>query len=200
MQKSKYKILYELLGKRSVISISDLNANNIPREYLSRLYKQGKLEKVGRGVYSFPNVDKTENYTYAQISRLVPKGIVCLISALRFNNFTTQLPWQIWVAIDEKSRRPNVDNLNIKYIRYSGKAFTEGVEEHIVEGVKVRVYSPAKTVADCFKFRNKIGLDVALEALKEGRRARKFTADELTKYARIDRVLNVLKPYMEAVF
>ncbi|MBU1355642.1 MAG: type IV toxin-antitoxin system AbiEi family antitoxin domain-containing protein [Candidatus Edwardsbacteria bacterium] len=200
MQISKYKILYELLGKRSVISISDLNAHNIPREYLSRLYKQGKLEKVGRGVYSFPNVNKTENYAYAHVSRLVPKGVVCLISALRFNNFTTQLPWQIWVAIDEKARRPNVDNRNIKYIRYSGKAFTEGVEEHIIEGVNVRVYSPAKTVADCFKYRNKIGLDVALEALKEGRRARKFTADELTKYARIDRVLNVIRPYMEAVF
>jgi len=98
------------------------------------------------------------------------------------------------------NRLPRESNKSIKFVWFSGKAYSEGIEEHIIDGVKVRVYNPAKTVADCFKYRNKIGLDVALEALKEGRRSRKFTADELTKYARINRVINVIKPYMEAVF
>jgi len=200
MQKSKYQILYELLGQRGMIGINDLRVHDIPREYPSRLFKQGKLKKIGRGVYSLPNTKETANNAYAQASKLVPKGVLCLLSALRYHSFTTQLPWQVWIAIDQKSRRPKIDGLNIEFIRCSGESFASGVEEHIIDGVTARVYNPAKTVADCFKFRNKIGLDVALEALKEGRRARKFTADELTKYARIDRVLNVIKPYMEAVF
>ena len=178
---------------------SDLKPRGIPREYLSRLYHQGVLDRVGRGVYRLPEADLTEHHSLAEAAKFVPKGVVCLLSALRFHELTTQSPFEVWIAIDPKAHRPNGDGVPQRIVRFSGQALTAGVEEHQIEGVVVRVYSPAKTVTDCFKYRNKIGLDIALEALRDYSKSGRADADDLWKYAKVCRLTNVMRPYMEAL-
>jgi predicted transcriptional regulator of viral defense system len=141
----------------------------------------------------------TEFHSLEEACKRVPHGIVCLLSALRFHGLTTQAPFEVWLAIDRKARLPRLGALPLRIVRFSGRALKEGVEEHRIEGVPVKTYNPAKTVADCFKYRNKIGLDVALEALRDCRRQRKCTNDELWRYAKVCRVANVMRPYMEAL-
>jgi predicted transcriptional regulator of viral defense system len=134
------------------------------------------------------------------VARRVPRGVVCLLSALLFHRLTTQLPSDVWLALPPKARRPKAAPVSLRLVHVSGKALTAGVEEHEIEKVRVKIYSPAKTVADCFKFRNKVGQDVALEALRECWRERKATMDELWRYAKICRVANVMRPYLESLF
>jgi len=134
-----------------------------------------------------------------QACKRLPNGVACLLSALSFHGFTTQAPFEIWMAIDRKARLPKVEGVPVHIVRFSGEALTEGVERHVIEGVEVCVYCPAKTVADCFKYRNKIGLNVALEALRECRRERRCTMDDLWRFAKICRVANVIRPYLEAL-
>lgn len=135
----------------------------------------------------------------AAASARVPHGVVCLLSALRFHELTTQNPAEIWLAIDRKARAPKAPELPLRIVRFSGAALTEGVETHRIDGVSVRVTSPAKTVADCFKYRRKIGADVALEALRECWRTRRCSVDALWRYAKVCRVTTVMRPYLEAV-
>ena len=135
----------------------------------------------------------------AEVCKRVPNGVVCLMSALQFHGLTTQSPHEIWLAIDHKARHPKEPMLPMRIVRFSGQALTNGIEKHTVEGVKVKVFSPAKTVADCFKYRNKIGLDVAIESLRDCMRSRRCTMDELWEYAKICRVANVMKPYLESL-
>ena len=165
---------------------------------LTRLCRSGHLRRAGRGLYVLPNADTTEHHALAEACKRIPRGIICLLSALRFHGLTTQAPFEVWIAIDVKSRKPQVDSMPLRVHRFSGAAMTSGVEEHDVEGVTVRVTSPAKTVADCFKYRNKIGLDVAVEALKDYRRARK-SVDDLWRAAVVCRVTSVIRPYLEAI-
>jgi predicted transcriptional regulator of viral defense system len=146
-----------------------------------------------------PDAELTEHHSLAEAAKRAPDGVVCLLSALRFHELTTQAPFEVWLAIPAAARTPKSNSLPLRIVRFSGNALTEGVEEHLVEGVPVRVYSPAKTVADCFKFRNKIGLDVALEALRETWRARRATMDELWRYAEVCRVGKVMRPYLESL-
>jgi len=146
-----------------------------------------------------PALELAEHHTLAEACRCVPHGIVCLPSALRFRELTTQAPFEIWMAIEGKAWRPRVDWPVMRFIRFSGAALTEGIGEHRIEGVTVKVYSVAKTVADCFKYRSKIGLDVALEARCDCHRHRKCTNDGLWRFAKICRVANVMKPYLEAM-
>jgi len=155
--------------------------------------------RVGHGLYSLPNVDITAHHGLAQLAKAVPKGVICLLSALRFHEIGTQAPYEVWMALDRRAARPRVAHPKTRIVRFSGKALTEGVEEHLIEGVQVRIYRPAKTVADCFKYRNKIGLDVALEALRDVLRGRKCSTDELWKYAKICRVTTTMRSYMEAI-
>jgi predicted transcriptional regulator of viral defense system len=199
IEESKAEALINLARKQGVIRSSDLEAHDIPREYLSRLHRKGVLGRAGCGVYYLPGADLTEHHSLIEAAKLVPKGVVCLLSALRFHDLTTQSPFEVWLAIDPKAHRPSADGVALRVVRFSGRALTSGVEEHVVEGVAVKIYSPAKTVADCFKYRNKIGLDVALEALRDYRRSRHFIADELWGYAKVCRVANVMRPYMEAL-
>lgn len=190
--------MLELVRRAGILRPRDLDAHDIPREYLIRLCRRGFLERVGRGLYRLAQMDVTENHSLAEVSKRVPHGVVCLLSALRFHGLTTQAPFKVWLAIDRKARLPRVRDLPLHIVRFSEEALSSGIEEHQIEGVQVKVYSPAKTVTDCFKYRNKIGLDVALEALRDCRQQRKCTVDDLWHYAKICRVANVMKPYLEA--
>ena len=190
--------ILEIVGEAGVLRPRDLDAHGIPRIYLSRLCDRGLLDRVGRGLYVLPDADVSEHHTLAEAGKRVPHGVVCLLSALRFHGLTTQSPSEVWLAIANKAWRPQVDYPPLRFVRFSGRTLEAGVEEHSIEGVLVRIYNPAKTVADCFKYRNKIGLDVALEALRDCRRQRRCTNDELWHYAKICRVANVMRPYMEA--
>ncbi len=177
----------------------DLAKHGIPRQYLARLCEQGQLEQIGRGLYRLPNATISEHHTLAQAGKRFPKGVVCLLTALRFHHLTTQSPTEIWIALDRKDWLPAVNDLPVRIVRFSGVALRQGHDEHLIEGVPVHITTPAKTVADCFKYRNKIGLDVALEALREGWRERRYTMDELWKSARLARVTNVMRPYLESL-
>ena len=190
--------ILEMVQLAGVLRPRDLDARGIPRIYLSRLCERGYLQRVGRGLYVLPHADVSEHHTLAEACKRVPHGVVCLLSALRFHGLTTQSPFEVWLAIGNKAWRPHVDYPRLRFLRFSAGALEAGVEEHAIEGVIVRVYNPAKTVADCFKYRNKIGVDVAVEALRDCRRQRRCTNDELWHYAKICRVANVMRPYMEA--
>lgn len=192
------KKVVQLLQRMGVLRPRDLDRHGISREILRRLCDRGVAQRVGRGLYRLTSGKGTEHSTLAEVSKQIPSSIVCLTSALRFHNLTTQAPFEIWLAIGVKAYRPKTD-LPVRIVRFSGAALTEGVETHKVDGVQVRVYSPAKTVADCFKYRNKIGLDVALEALKECRKAQRCSMDDLWHFAKICRVANTMRPYLEVM-
>lgn len=199
MQPSRTQQVLELVRRVGVLRPRDLDAYGFAREYLIRLHRAGLVNRVGRGLYVAANADITEHQSLAEVARKVPEGVICLLSALEFHELTTQIAHEVWIAIDVKARRPKEGGVPIRVVRSSGDALHAGVEEHAVQGVTVRVYSPAKTVADCFKYRNKIGLDVALEALRDCLGRRKCTTDELWHYAEICRLRNVMRPYLEAV-
>lgn len=189
----------EILRKQGVIRAFELKLKGIHQESLQRLLSQGKLVRSGRGIYTLPDIDLTENQSLIEACVRVPHGIVCLLSALRFHELTTQAPYDVWLAIANKARYPKEDLQALRIIRMSGEAYIAGQEEHHIAGHLVRVYNIPKTVADCFKFRNKIGLDVALEALRESWYSRRTSIDELWHYAKICRVANVMRPYLESI-
>ena len=195
---NKDKILY-LVREAGVLRPRDLDAHGIPRTYLGRLVAAGKLQRIGRGLYVLPGIDVSEHISLAEACKRVPKGVVCLLSALRFHELTTQAPFEVWLAIGEKAWRPRMDYPPLRIVRFSSAAIESGVEKHQVEGVTISVFAPAKTVADCFKYRNKVGLDVAVEALRDCWRSRRCTMDELWKYAKVCRVQNVMRPYLESI-
>ena len=189
----------EIVKQAGVLRPRELDAYGIPRVYLSRLCDQGLLARVGRGLYMLTDAELTENHMLAEAAKRTPGAVVCLISALRFHGLTSQAPFEVWLAIENKAWRPQTQLLPLRFVHFSGEAYDAGVETHDIEGVTVKVYSPAKTVADCFKYRNKIGLDIALEALRDCLRDRKCTVDDLWRYAQICRVQNVMRPYLEAM-
>ena len=184
--------------RKGIVRSRNLITLGLSRSLLQRLCERDLLIRRGRGLYMVADGMGTEHHTLVEAMRRVPHGVICLFSALRFHRLTTQNSPDVWMAIDRKARLPRVDRPPIQYVRLSGAARTEGVEQHRLEGVDVPVYAAAKTVADCFKYRNKIGLDVALESLREyclkGR-----SIPELMRYAAICRVSRVIQPYMEAM-
>lgn len=171
----------------------------VGREELARLARNERIQRVERGIYRNPQAEVSEYESLILANLIVPKGIICLLSALRFHDLTTQNPFEIWMALKPHAHRPKADTIRFRFVHFSGKSFTEGIEEHKTGGGNIRVYSVAKTIADCFKFRNKIGLDIALEALKEARERKLFTMDDLWRFAKICRVQNVMRPYLEAL-
>lgn len=196
---ARQKRLLELVRSRGVVRPRDLDEIDVPREYLRRLCDRGLLERPGRGLYVLAGAEATEGATLAEACRRIPRGIVCLLSALRFHDLTSESPFEVWMAIDRQSWRPHVDYPPVRIVRFSGQSLAYGVEEHRIDKVLCHIYSPAKTVADCFKYRNKIGLDVAIEALRDCRRQRKATVDELWNAANVCRMSNVMRPYLEAL-
>jgi len=164
---------------------------------LTRMTANGLLEKIGRGLYRLPDHYGSEQESLITIATKAPQAIFCLLTALQFHELTTQLPRQIWIAMPRGSHTPRIDYPPVKMVQFAGDAYSEGVEVIERDQVKLRVYCIAKTVADCFKYRNKIGLDVALEALKDARARKKVSADDLWRFAKICRVANVMRPYLE---
>jgi len=199
MKQKRTQQILEIARRVGVLRPRDLDIYDIPRVYLRRLHDRKLLLRVGRGLYVLPDVKASEHHTLAEACKRVPHGVLCLLTALQFHGLTTQAPFEVWMAIERKAWLPQVNRPAIRFVRFSGKALTEGVEEHRIEGVLVKVYSPAKTVVDCFRYRNKIGLDVALEALRDCRRSRRCTMDDLWHYAQICRMAKVMKPYLEAM-
>ena len=188
-----------LAERQPLLRARDLTAQALPTVVLSRLVAAGKLERVARGVYSLPGRALSEHRSLAEVALRAPRGVVCLLSALRVHGIGTQAPFEVWLAIPPHTPTPRLDQPSLRVVRMSGPALTEGVEPIDIDGVRVPVFNANKTVADCFKFRNKIGLDVALEALKDAWRSRKVTMDELGHFAKINRVERVMQPYLEAV-
>jgi len=188
-----------LTATQGLLRPKDLEKLGIPRSYLYRFVEQRKLTRLQRGLYMMADAELAENQSLLEVSRKVPNAVVCLISALRFHEITTQLPHEVWIAIDVDDRKPSITCPPIRVVRFSGQALRFGIREQLINGVKLRVYSPAKTVADCFKFRNKIGLDIAIEALREVYRQKKATTDELWEAAKVCRVSKVMLPYMESL-
>ncbi len=191
--------LIDLVRSHGLLRSCDLALLGIPRVSLTRAVRRGQLERVGRGIYGLPGREVSAHGSLAEVACRVPKGVVCLLSALRFHGLTTQAPFEVWLAIENKALAPKLDYPQLRLVRFSGAALTEGVEDHVVDGVTVRVTGVAKTVADCFKYRNKIGLDVALEALRDAWHEKRMTSDDLWHYAKVCRVANVMRPYLDSL-
>ena len=191
--------LVDLVRSQGLIRPCDLAPLGIPRISLTRAVRRGQLERIGRGLYGLPGREVSAHGSLAEVARRVPRGVVCLLSALRFHGLTTQAPFEVWLAIENKAMAPKLNYPPLRIVRFSGAALTDGIEEHVVDGVTVRVTGVAKTVADCFKYRNKIGLDVALEALREAWHEKRMTSEELWRYAQVCRVANVMRPYLDSL-
>lgn len=184
---------------KAVLQPRDFARLDIHPQQVSRLVAKGELIRVGRGRYVLAGREHSENLGLALVSAAAPQAIICLLSALQFHGIGTQSPREVWIAVEKNASRPRLDHPPTRVAIFSAAAFTFGVERHVIDGIPVRVYSAAKTVADCFKFRNKIGLDVALEALREGLRAKRFNRDSLWTAAKACRVTTVVRPYLEVL-
>jgi predicted transcriptional regulator of viral defense system len=190
--------LLEFLRRNGVSKASEITSAGFDRVALTRLVKRGEINRLSRGVYAASDHELTEWHDLAEIAKTAPSAVVTLVSALAFHEIGTQMPYETWIALPKGSRKPAL-NRNLNITRFSEPSYSAGVEEHEIEGVRVRVYSPAKTIADCFKMRSKVGYDVAIEALKEGWRLRKFTMSDLNKFAEMNKVDKVMRPYIEAI-
>jgi predicted transcriptional regulator of viral defense system len=188
-----------LARARTLLRARDVAQHGLPTVALTRLVQAGKLQRVARGLYGLPDAEISEHRSLAEVSARVPKGVVCLLSALRVHEIGTQAPREVWIAIPLHMASPRLDQPALRVVRMSDGALADGIDRLDIDGVKVPVFSAARTVVDCFRFRNKIGLDVALEALRDGWSQRKFTLDDLWRHATRGRVANVMRPYIEAV-
>jgi predicted transcriptional regulator of viral defense system len=192
-------LVLRLARRRGSITRREVAEAGIHTQILSRLVRAGTLERVARGRYRLHDAPITEHHGLALVAAAVPRAVICLLSALSFHEVGTQLPHEVWIALDRRSRRPALSYPRLRVHRFSGKALTEGIETHRIEGESVKVYGVAKTLADVFKYRNKVGLDVGMEALREAWRARKVTMEEIHFYARLCRVERVMRPYLDAL-
>ena len=189
----------DLFRQLGIVRAADLEERGIQRARLYRMTQAGVIRRQARGIYVIREHPYSAQHTLAQVARRVPAGVFCLLTALRFHGLTTQAPSELWIALPEKARRPILDYPRLRVAWFSGLSLTEGIETHRVEQVDVRVYSAAKTVADCFKYRNKVGIDVAVEAPRDFTRLHRGGATELARFARICRVTRVIQPYLDAI-
>ena len=191
--------ILKLAKEKGIIQANDLEPLGIARNYLYKLCKEGLLNKTARGMYMLPNAPITENQNFIEIAKKIPNAVVCLISALSFHGITTQIPHEIWIAVPRDTWRPSMDYPPLHYTVLTKNVYNFGIQEVNINGTIVKIYSPAKTIADCFKFRNIVGVDVAIEALREVWRSRKATMDELAEAAEVNRVSKIMRPYLEAI-
>jgi predicted transcriptional regulator of viral defense system len=191
--------IIRLARSQGILRPQDLKQIDVPREYLRRLRDEGVLEQPARGLYVLISSKPTEHQTLLEVCKRIPQGVICLLSALQFHELTTQLAHEVWIALPNKAWAPKLDSPRLRIVRYSPVTLAYGIEERRIGGTVVHVFNPAKTVADCFKFRNKIGLDVALEALRDCIKQRKATRDDIWRAAQVCRVANVMRPYLESL-
>ncbi len=199
MSRTGREQILRLLGRRGVLGTGEATRLGVHSQALTRLVADGVLKRVARGRYRLTSRPITEHHGLVVVARAVPLGVICLLSALEFHGIGTQLPAEVWVAIDRRARAPTLRFPPLRVTRFGGLAFTEGVETHRVERETVRIFGVAKTLADLFKYRNRIGIDVALEALREAWQTRRVTMAEIDRFARICRVERVMRPYLEAL-
>jgi predicted transcriptional regulator of viral defense system len=185
--------------QQRVLCAADVRKRGWSPQSLQSLHQAGKLKRIGRGLYALPDMDINEHQTLMEVCQRVSRAVVCLLSALQFHEVGTQIPHEVWVALPEATQTPVLAYPPLRIARLRGAAYSEGIQTVTEHGAPIRVYSLAKTVTDCFKFRHKIGLDVALEALKDAWRSRKISMDEMAHFAKINRVERVMQPYLEAV-
>lgn len=188
-----------LLKTRGMLRLKDFVAESIDPETLARLLRKKQIIRPARGLYQLPDTQIDAAHMLVEATVLVPRGIVCLVSALQFHTLTLQMPSAVWMAIERTGWRPTISYPPIRFVRFSGWAMTEGVERHPIQSREVPITSPARTVVDCFRYRNKIGIDLATEGLREGIRQRKCTPDQLWQYAKMARVWTIMRPYVETV-
>lgn len=185
-----------IAAERGLVRSCDVTAAGIPRATLMRLVRAGRLKQIARGLYALPDQPLSGQHSLAEVAARSSRGVFCLLTALHFHHVTTRSPREIWLAVPNKARAPRGDHPPLQVVRFSGAALAEGVEHYVVDGVTIRVYSVAKTVADCFKFRSRVGLDLARRALRESRRRKLATLDDLWRYAQVCRVTEVMRPYL----
>lgn len=195
MKTTREKVM-EAARNQSVFRASDVQDATDPRSTLRRMTAEGEIVRVGRGLYALPNAEVSANHSFVEATKRYPGGVICLTSALFFHGIGTQMPYETWMMRPDRKVTPNRE-FPIRFVYCTGAAFSYGIEKHRIGGTEVSIYSPAKTIADCFKYRNKIGLDVATEALQEGWRAKRFTMDELWQSAKVCRVQSIIQPYVE---
>lgn len=181
------------------LRMSQALRRGITRKTLYAMRDAGIVDRISRGVFRLSEMAPLENPDFVTVAVRIPKGVICLISALAFHDLTTQIPHEVSVAIERGSETPRIDHPPIRVYRFSSKAFHTGIEVHRIDAVEVRIYSPEKTVADCFKYRNKLGLDLAVEALRNWRARRGTNPDTLLEMAKVCRVQSVLRPYLQAL-
>jgi predicted transcriptional regulator of viral defense system len=197
--KTQAQAILNYVQLKGMVTSRELARRSQPHTYLWLLAEQGKLQQLDRGLYAPANYEFDEKLSYIEVCNRSPRAVICLLSALRFYEFTTQNPFQVWIAIGLRDKSPQINYPSIRVARFSDKALTEGIEKITHCGIELKIYNPAKTVADCCKYRNKIGTDVAIEVLREGWKKKLFTLRELNYYAKICRVQNVIKPYVESI-
>jgi predicted transcriptional regulator of viral defense system len=196
-----------MLKQQGMARLSELAKAGVTAATVSRMKQKGLIVQLGRGLYQLPDASTDANHSLAEAAKLVPKGVVCLTSALAFHELTDTIPSRVWMAIGPKDRRPRADDPPLQFVRFGQKVLTPGIKEHLIEGVRVRIYSPAKTVVDLFRYRRSAGrryqkspgLNLALEGLREALRRRKATAAEIARYANEAGVWKVVQPYLEAM-
>jgi predicted transcriptional regulator of viral defense system len=192
--------LLEYANKRKIFRASDVEHElGLSRMYISRLVKEGLLERVGYGLYSLAGTEFNENQTILEVAAKFPNSVLCLLSALRFHDLTTQNPFEVWIAIERDTWMPKMDTVRLRVFSFSPKVYDAGIETHIIDGVEVKVYSPAKTIADCFYHQRTVGLDVCIEALRDGWSSRKVTMEELFHFATIRNVNGTMRPYLNTL-
>jgi predicted transcriptional regulator of viral defense system len=196
-----------LLHERGIVRSSELIEAGVTATTVSRMKEKGLILRLGRGLYQLPGASLDVNHALAEAAKLVPKGVVCLVTALAFHELTDTLPSRVWMAIGPKDRRPRADHPPLQFVRFRDKMLRSGVDEHLIDGVRVRIYNPAKTVVDLFRYRQRAGrryqkspgLNLALEGLREALRLRKATPSEIARYAADGGVWKVVRPYLEAM-
>jgi predicted transcriptional regulator of viral defense system len=182
-----------------VLRMSEALYAGIHRRMLYSMLEAGVIEQLSRGLYRLADLPPLGNPDLVSVSLKIPNGVICLISALAYHEITTQVPHEVYVALDRGTEAPRLNHPPLRVFWFSGESFTVGIEKHKIDSVPVRIYSPEKTIADCFKYRNKIGLDIAVEALKLYRERKRFRSDDLVKFSKACRVEKIMRPYLEAL-
>jgi predicted transcriptional regulator of viral defense system len=194
-----YTDLQDCFGETSALGVRDLVKRGFPRWRILYAAKTGRLERIARGLYSLPESEPSEAHALAVVAHKAHHAAICLLSALRFHQLTTSMPHEVWIAVKKDARKPAIVYPPIRVVRFAADSFDLGLEAHCLEGVPVRIYSVARTVVDLFRYRNKVGLDVALEALREGWKERRFTMAEVEGIAGRLRMTKVMRPYLQSL-